>query len=126
MYICWLKTVIILPIQNTVGICREITILIFHHITSRLVTVVKFIYAPVYVRAQLMSTLSSKFSKSANLFEILIWNSFLTSAKFSFPKIKSLHIKLCAARLLTDSLFLSFAVIKEWSVSHLATRKEWT
>jgi hypothetical protein len=39
----------ILPcVQNIVGSCKYIIILIFYYVTSRLVTLLKFIYASIY------------------------------------------------------------------------------
>ena len=37
------------PSQNTVGVCKQITILILHYISSRLVTIIKVTDAPIEV-----------------------------------------------------------------------------
>lgn len=38
------KACILSSIQNNMGICKHIIILIFHNVTSMLVTLIKFIY----------------------------------------------------------------------------------
>jgi hypothetical protein len=45
MYIQYLREVILSLTQNIVGICKHITVLIFYQGSSRLVTLLKFIYA---------------------------------------------------------------------------------
>jgi hypothetical protein len=45
MYIQQLREVILPPIQNVVQTCKQITILILHQDSSRLATLLKFIYA---------------------------------------------------------------------------------
>jgi hypothetical protein len=48
MYIQYLR-VVLPPLQNIVGICKQITILNLHLVTSRLVTPLKFIYSCIQV-----------------------------------------------------------------------------
>jgi hypothetical protein len=52
--------IILPPIQNTVGICKQITILHFYHISSRLVTLLEFIYTPVQISNILILTVCFK------------------------------------------------------------------
>ena len=46
-----------------------------------------FIFSLMFSQALFMSLLSLKFSKAANLFEILIWYCYLTSGSFSFLRL---------------------------------------
>jgi hypothetical protein len=52
---------VLLLIQNIVGICKQITILILHEVTSRLVTTLKVISMGGHIT---ISVSASKFSKS--------------------------------------------------------------
>jgi hypothetical protein len=45
----YLTEVILPSIQNIVGICKQITIRIFHQVCSMFITNLKFIYASIYV-----------------------------------------------------------------------------
>jgi len=47
MYIQWLGEIVPPPSQNTLGVCNQITLLILHFISSRLVTLPKVNDAPV-------------------------------------------------------------------------------
>ena len=49
IYIQYLGEIFPSPSQNTVGACKQITILIFCYISSRLVTLLKDIDAPIQV-----------------------------------------------------------------------------
>jgi hypothetical protein len=49
MFIQQLTEEICPPIQNTVGICKQITILVLSQVSSRLVILLKFTYAPLLV-----------------------------------------------------------------------------
>jgi len=55
----------------------------------------------MFYQALFMSLLSRKFSKAANMFEILIIYSFLTSNSFSFLELNFSTENICAACLLT-------------------------
>ena len=46
--------------QNTVWVCNQITLLILHYISSRLVTLLKVIYSPIQV-SDIYLTVSFKF-----------------------------------------------------------------
>jgi len=60
MHIQYLVKEILPPIQNTLGICKQITILILDNINSRLVTFPKFIYASVQISNILCFIISFK------------------------------------------------------------------
>jgi hypothetical protein len=45
----WLTKTVLLPIQNTAGICKQIKIIIFHQVSPSSVALLKFIYASVQV-----------------------------------------------------------------------------
>jgi len=45
MYIQELTEVILLSVRNIVGIRKQVTILIIYYVSSRLVTLLRFIYA---------------------------------------------------------------------------------
>ena len=62
------------------------------------------IFSLMFSHALFTSLLSLKFSKAANLFEILIWHCFLTSSSLSFLRLNLSMSNVCAARLLTASL----------------------
>ena len=49
------------PSQNTVGVCNQIIILIFHYISSRLVTLPKVVDAPIPVSDIFYLNVSFKF-----------------------------------------------------------------
>jgi len=48
-YIHYLTEVILPSVQNIVGICKQITIIIFYYVSYRLVTFRKFIYASIHI-----------------------------------------------------------------------------
>ena len=67
-----------------------------------------------------MSLLSVKFSKAANLFEIIMWYCFVTSKSFSFLSFSLSTSNFCAACLLTANLSLTFATANsDWYRSQL-------
>jgi len=49
MYIQQLREMVPLSSQNTVGVCKPITLLILNYISSRLVTALKVIDTPIQV-----------------------------------------------------------------------------
>jgi len=49
MYIQQLRELVPPPSPNTVGVCNQITFLIFYYISSRLVTLLKVTDAPIQV-----------------------------------------------------------------------------
>ena len=63
-----------------------------------------FIFSLMFSHALFMSLLSLKFSKAANLFEILIWHCFLTSSSLSFLRLNLSRSNICASCLFTASL----------------------
>ena len=63
----------------------------------------------MFFQAQFMSLLSLKFSKVAHVFGDLSLILFTNLQRTYGPKIKSLHINVLAASLLTASLSLTFA-----------------
>jgi hypothetical protein len=60
MYIEQLREMFSLPSQNTVGVCKQITLYIPYYISSRLVTLLKIIDAPVEVSDIFYLTVSFK------------------------------------------------------------------
>ena len=70
-----------------------------------------------------MSSPSLNFSNTVNLFEILICYSFLISSSFSFLRLNLSPSKFSAS-LLTVKLSLTFAPIRQWSVSQSAPLKD--
>ena len=77
--------------------------------------------SPTYVLAIIF-----KFSKAANLFVTLIWNSFLTSSSLSYLRLNLPTLNICVGCLLTANLFPTFGNTKQWSVSHSAPQKDGT
>ena len=63
----------------------------FNSYKKRLFLAEDFILLLMFSQALFMSSLSRKFSKAANLFEISIWLSFLYTSSFSFLRIKSTY-----------------------------------
>ena len=59
MYIEYLGEMVPPPSQNSVLICNQITLLILHYISSRLVTLLQVADAPVHVPNIFRLTLSS-------------------------------------------------------------------
>jgi len=49
MNIVWLREMVPPPSQSTVGVCNQITLLVFYYISSRLGTLLKIIDAPIQV-----------------------------------------------------------------------------
>jgi hypothetical protein len=47
MYIQQMRELVLTPIQNAMGISKQITILILHQVSSKLVTPLKFIYSSI-------------------------------------------------------------------------------
>jgi hypothetical protein len=68
-------------------------------------------FSLILSQALLMSKLSSKLSKAANLFEISTWYFSLTSTSSSFFRSNLSKLKFCLARLLTYLLKFSNACI---------------
>jgi hypothetical protein len=58
------------PIQNIVGIRKQITILIIHRVISRLVAPLKFIYCSIQVSDVLLDTGSINLILNSELFEV--------------------------------------------------------
>jgi hypothetical protein len=56
-------TKVLQPIQNVVEICKQITILILHYVTSRLKAPLKFIYSSIQVSEVLGLTVCCKLIK---------------------------------------------------------------
>ena len=63
MYIQYLGEIVPPPSQNTVGVCNQITFVILHYISSRLVTLLKVINAPIQAPNIFYLTVSFKFLK---------------------------------------------------------------
>jgi len=61
MYIVWLREMVPPPSQSTVGVCNQITLLIFYYINSRLVTLLKIIDAPIQISDIFYVAFSFKF-----------------------------------------------------------------
>ena len=74
----------------------------------------------MFSKVLFMSSLSLKFSKATNLFEISIWYCFLTSSSLSFLRLNLSPSEFCAAFLLTANLSLTLATTRQWSVSQSA------
>ena len=72
----------------------------------------------MFSQALIISSLSIKFPKAANLFVISIWHSFLTSSSLSFLKLNLSPSTVCDTYLLTASLSPTFPT----SVIHLPTK----
>jgi len=49
MHIEKLREMVPLPSQSTIGVCKQITLLILYYFSSRLVTLLKIIHAPIQV-----------------------------------------------------------------------------
>ena len=78
------------------------------------------IFSLMFSKTLFMSSLSFKFSKDANLFEISIWYCSLNSIPFCFLKLNLSASNFCAACLLTSKLCLTCATARQWSVSQSA------
>jgi len=65
------------------------------------------IFSLMFSQALFMSSLSLKFSKAANLFEISIWYCFLTCNSFIFPRLNHTPSNSCAPCLLNAKLSLT-------------------
>jgi hypothetical protein len=78
---------------------------------------------PIDASSSSSSSSSSKLSKVANLLEILTWYCSSTSTSFSFLRLNLSLSVFCATRFLTDSLSVTFATTRQWSVSHSAPQK---
>jgi hypothetical protein len=61
------------------------------------------LFSLIFSQALLMSLVSLKFSKAANLFVSSIWYCFLTSSSFTFLRLNLSILNICAACLLTSS-----------------------
>ena len=61
MFIQYLREMVPPPSQNTVGVCNEIILLVFHYISSRLVTLPKVVDAPIPVSDIFYLIVSCKF-----------------------------------------------------------------
>jgi hypothetical protein len=61
MYIQYLGEIVPPPSQNTVGVCNQITVVILHYISSRLITLLKVIDAPLKFPNIFYLTVSIKF-----------------------------------------------------------------
>jgi hypothetical protein len=64
-------------------------------------------FSLILSQALLMSKLSSKLSKAANLFEISGWYFSLTSTSSSFFRSNLSKSNFCLARLLTEILYIN-------------------
>jgi hypothetical protein len=56
LYIQYQREVFLLPIQNVVRICKQVTISMIQEVTSRLVTAIKSIYSSIQVRNVVLLT----------------------------------------------------------------------
>jgi hypothetical protein len=80
MYIQQLKEMIPPPSQNTVGACNQITFLTLYYMSSRLVTLLKVIDAPIQVFDILVLTVCFKFSNfSFQIFLVFFLKCLLAS-----------------------------------------------
>ena len=61
MYIQYLREMVPPPSQNSVGVCKQITLLILYYISSRLVNLLKVIDAPILGRNIFYLTVSFSF-----------------------------------------------------------------
>ena len=61
MYIEQLREMIPQPSQYTVGVCKQINLIIIYYISSRLTTLIKIIDAPIQVSDIFHLTVSFKF-----------------------------------------------------------------
>jgi len=61
MYIQYLGQIVPPSSQNTVGVCNQITFVILHYVSSRLVTVLEVIDAPIQIPNIFDLTVSFKF-----------------------------------------------------------------
>ena len=84
------------------------------------------IFFLMFSQVLFMSSLSFKFSKAANLFEISIWYCFLTSSSLRFLRLNLTTSNFGVACLLAANLSLTFATIRELSVSLSAPLKDHT
>ena len=78
----------------------------------RLYLVEILILSLMFSKPLFMSSLSLKFSKAADVFEILIWYCFLTPSSSGFLRLNLSTSGFCAACLLTANLSLSFATTR--------------
>jgi hypothetical protein len=81
-------------------------------------------FSIIHSQALLMSKLSSKLSKAANLFEISTWYFSLTSMSLNFFRSNLSKSEFCLAHLLSEILSLNFATTRYWSVLQSAPLKE--
>ena len=79
----------------------------FNSCRHRLSLVEVLIFSLMFSQALFMSSLSLKFYKAADMFEISIWYCFLTSSSFSFLRLSLSPSNFYAACLLTGNLSLT-------------------
>ena len=88
-----------------------------HSYRPRLSLAEVFIISLMFQQTLFMSSVSFKFSKAANLFEILIWYCFLTSSSLSLLKLNCSTSNFWASWLLTANLTLTFTMTSRRSIS---------
>ena len=71
----------------------------------------------MFIQTLFMSLSSLMFPKAANLFVNSIWYCFLTFRSFSYLKLNLSPSNFCTSCLLNANLSLTFATIRQWSVS---------
>ena len=94
----------------------------FNSYRPTLLLAVVLIFSLMFSQALFMSSLSFRFSNAANLSQIWVWYSFLTSRLLSVPRL-NLTSNFCAACLITANLSLTFETTRQWSVSQSAPLK---
>ena len=78
------------PSHNTVGVCHQVTFLILHYITSRLVPLLKVIDAPIQVPYVLDLTVSFKFLNFSSRICLLLSLKCLLTSRLTLFRISTL------------------------------------
>ena len=91
MYIQYLREMVPPPSQNTVGAWNQITLLILYHISSRLVTLLKVIDAPIQVPNIFYLTVSSKFLNFSFQICLPLFLKCLLASCLTLFRLSSLH-----------------------------------
>ena len=106
-YIEQLREMVPPPSQNTVGVCNQITFLILYYISSRLVTHLKVIDAPIQVPYIFYRTLSFKFIN----FSFQIFLLFFPGMSASFTSYNVYIIYIALAWILYPLHFILLSLI---------------
>ena len=84
------------------------------------------IFSLMFSQSLFTHLISLKFSKAANMFQILNWYWFITSSSLSFLRLNLSTSNFCAVCLLTANVSLTFTAIRQRSVKQSAPVKDGT